>query len=145
MSSRWNSWVISELMHWILFMEFYFCCQYILMVMTRKLNGICRRLSRIFGVLMIIMSIRSEKIILKISLVISPWHLYRSAAMPKWGWLGKLISGGTTTIDHVDIGLSYKIFFILGMFHTFFIHLRLIAKRLMLSMSPSSRDHHSAI
>ena len=34
--------------------------------MTRRLNGICIRLSRIFGVLMIIMGMRSGKIILKL-------------------------------------------------------------------------------
>jgi len=56
----------------------------------------------------------------------------------------KLIGGEKTTIDSVDIGLSYKIF-VLGMFYTFFMHLRQIANCLMLSMSPNSRDHNSAI
>jgi len=47
----------------------------------------------------------------------------------------KLIGGEKTTIDSVYIGLSYKIFFVLSMLHTFFMYLRLIAKGLMLSMS----------
>ena len=37
---------------------------YVLMVMTRKMNGICMRLSHNFGVLMIVMGMRSVKIIL---------------------------------------------------------------------------------
>jgi len=84
------------------------------------------------------------KIILKISSVISPWHLNRNAALPKWSWLEKLIGGRTTTIDHVDLDLYYKIF-VLSMLYTFLLHLRQITKSLMLSMSPSWRGHNSAI
>ena len=65
-------------------MEFYFCGRYIiLMLMIKKLNEICMRLSRTFEVLVIIMSMKIVKIILKISSVISPGRLSRSAAMPK--------------------------------------------------------------
>jgi len=59
--------------------------------------------------------------------------------------LDKLIGGGKTIIDSADVGLSYRIFFVLGMLHTFFVHLRQIAMSLMLSMSPSSRGHNSTI
>jgi len=38
---------------------------YVLTMMTRKVNGIYMRLSRIFRVLMIVMRMRNEKIILK--------------------------------------------------------------------------------
>ena len=57
----------------------------------------------------------------------------------------KLIGGEKTTIYFVNISLSYKIFFILDMFHTFFMDLRQIAKGLMLSMIPSSRGYNSVI
>jgi len=57
----------------------------------------------------------------------------------------KLIGGEQKIIDYVDVGLSYRIFFVLGMLHTFFMHLRQIVKKLMLSMSSSSRGHISAI
>jgi len=38
--------------------------------------------------------------------------------MAKRDWLGKLIGGGKTVISTVNISLSYKIFFVLGMLHT---------------------------
>ena len=75
------------------FMGFYFYGWYThtLMVMKRKLNGIYTWLSCFFGVLMIVMNMRNEKIILKNCSVISPWHLNRNVFMPKWGWLEELI------------------------------------------------------
>ena len=57
----------------------------------------------------------------------------------------KLTDGGKIIIDSVDIGLSYKIFFVIGMLLIFFMHLRQIAKSLMLSMSSSSIGHNPAI
>ena len=57
----------------------------------------------------------------------------------------ELIGDRKTIIDYVDVGLYYKIFFVLGMLHTFFMRLRQIAKSLMLSISSSSRGHNSAI
>jgi len=62
------------------------------------------RLSRIFEALMIVMDMRSEKIILKISSDISRWHLNRSTAMPKWDWLEKLIGDGKIAISTIDVG-----------------------------------------
>jgi len=86
------------------------------------------------------------KIILKNSSVISLIS-EQKCRYPKWSWLEKLIRDGKTAIGSVDIGLSYKIFSVLCMLHTFFIFMRLkqIAKSLMLSMSPSSRGHNLAI
>jgi len=57
----------------------------------------------------------------------------------------KLIGGEKTIIDYVDIDLSYKIIFVLGMLYIFFMHLRQIAKSLMLSMSSSSKGYNSVI
>jgi len=56
----------------------------------------------------------------------------------------KTTGGGKIIIYSVDIGLSYKIF-VFGMLYTSFMHLRQIAKGLLLSMSPNSRGHNSAM
>ena len=65
---------------------------YILMVMKRKLNGICMRLSHVFRVLMIIMGTRSEKAIVKFFSVILFWHLSRNTTIPnEAGWTGLLV------------------------------------------------------
>ena len=99
-------------------MSFYFFGRlYILMVMKRKLN-------RIYGAISCFRGSRDRygydnwKIILKNSLVISPWHLNRSVIMPKWGWLKKLI-GGETTLVSVDVYLFCKTYFVLDMLCTF--------------------------
>jgi len=61
---------------------------------------------------------KSEKTNLKISSDIYSWYLRRSVTMPKWSWLEKLIGDGKTVIWTVEVDLSYKNFFILGMLHT---------------------------
>jgi len=109
---------------WFLCAEFYLrgfsfvVNVYILMVMKRKLKGTCMQLSRIFGLLMTMMGMKSEKIILKISSVISPWHVSRSANIPNWNWLEKFIGSRKIIISTIEVGLSYKIFFVLGVLHT---------------------------
>ena len=101
----------TEFSSWI----FYFMVDtYILMVMKRKLNEICMRLSHIFGVLMIIMGMKNEKIILKNYSDIFPRYLNRSAAMLKWGWLEKL--GGKNSHSSVDVDLSCKTYFLLSIY-----------------------------
>ena len=57
----------------------------------------------------------------------------------------RLTGGGQTIIDFVDVDLSYRIFFIFDMLHTFFMYLRQIVNSLMLSMSPSLRGHNLAV
>jgi len=52
----------------------------------------------------------------------------------------KLIIGEKITIDYVNIGLSYKAFFVLGMLHSF-IHLSQIAESPMLSKRLSLRSN----
>jgi len=64
------------------------------------------------------MGMTSEKINLTIYSDISPWHLSRSVTMPKWSWLEKLIVGGKTVMWTVEIGWSYKNFFVLDILHT---------------------------
>jgi len=39
--------------------------------------------------------------------------------MPKECWMKKLTGGGKTVIVLVDVGLSCKTYFVLGMLHTF--------------------------
>ena len=79
------------------------------------LNKLCLRLSRFFGVLMIIMDMKLGKAILQIFLVISPRPLRKNAAMSDLSWIEKLIIGGEITIDYVDIDLSCKAFFVRSM------------------------------
>ena len=108
------------------------------------LNELCLKLSRFFGVLMIVIDMKLGKAILKISLVISPRQLMENVVMLDLSWMEKLIIGGEITIDYVDIGLSCKISFILGMLHSF-IHLSQIAENPMLSKSSSLRYNQSSI
>jgi len=88
--------------------------------MTRKSNGICMWLFRIFRVLMIVMDMNIGKAYLRISLVILNWQLRRNANIPDLSWMEKLIIGGKTTIGDVDLDFSCKVFFVLGMFHTLY-------------------------
>jgi len=55
---------------------------------------------------------------LLIFLVISHWQLKRNTVMPDLGWMEKLINGGKTTIDYVNLDFSCKVFFVLGMLLT---------------------------
>jgi len=75
------------------------------------------QLYRIFGVLIIMMNMKSEKTNLKISSDISSLHQRISATIIKWSWLEKLIDGGKIIISTFKIGWSYKIFFVLGMLY----------------------------
>jgi len=59
--------------------------------------------------------------------------------MPDLSWMEKLIIGGRIIIEYVNIGLSCKAFFVLGMLHPF-VHLSQIAENPMLSKSPSLRS-----
>ena len=67
-----------------------------------------------FWILMIIMGMKNEKIILKILFR----HLSRSNIIFNWNWLEEYIGDEKTAISTVDISLSYKRFFVLGMLHT---------------------------
>ena len=60
----------------------------------------------------------------------------KNAIVSDLSWMEKLIIGGETTINYVDIGLSCRAFFVLGMLHTF-IHLSQIVENPMLSKSPN--------
>ena len=78
------------------------------------------QLSHIFGILMISMGIKSEKINLKFKKVFLLCHYAQMKLV------GKLIGDEKIVISTIKIGLSYKSFFVLGMLHT-------------------SRDHNSMI
>ena len=64
--------------------------------------------------------------------------------MSDLSWMKKLIIGGEMIIDYVDIGLSCKTFFVLGMLHPF-INLSQIAESQKLSKSPALRSNQSPI
>jgi len=97
------------------------------------------RLPRIFRVLVIILGMRSEKMILKNSLVVLFWYLSRSTTMPKWNWLDMLIGGGETVISTISVSFSYNIIFIVCILPTFFMHLKRTTMSPMLSKSLSPR------
>ena len=86
-----------------------------------KRDGI--QLAYFLGVLMTIMVMKTRKTTLKISSVILQQNL-RYVVMPDLSWMEKPIIGGETTIRSVNIDLSCKAFFVLDMFHTFFMYLR---------------------
>jgi len=85
---------------------------------------ICMRLSRIFGVLIIILGMRSGKMMLKnffSYFVVTSEQNYHYVQMKL---LDRLIGGGKTVVSTINVGLYCKIIFVVCTLHTFFMHLR---------------------
>jgi len=119
-------------------MDFYFCDKYINTDADDKdVERICMRLSHIFGVLMIVLGMRSEKMILNFFsyFILTSEQKYHYAQMKL---VGQAYCGGKIAISMINIGLSYKIIFVICMLHTFFMYLRQTTMISMLSKSLSS-------